>query len=331
MAEKFLSTTFGTVISSFVTSVGNVEIPTDHMMNPTTGLPWTREEVDTLGTLRVIRGTAPGSQWKKAEEAKSQKALDDADEKAFLAAMAKSVSFACYKDSNGVVYDANGTKLEANVVTDAQLSDELIPVRCPHPPTACRIASLIRQVKSEEDSIGGTVGCVCTNVPPGLGEPCFDKLEAMLAHGMLSLPATKGFEIGMGFRACALRGSQHNDPFEATEKPGGIRPKTNNAGGTLGGISTGAPIVMRVAVKPVSTIGRAQHTVDFAGHDTVLEAKGRHDPCVLPRTPPLIEAMAALVLADAVMLQRARIPSNVTVIDDNAATNKRARQDDAKM
>lgn len=303
-------------------------------MNPITGQPWTKEEVDKVGTLRVIRGTAPGSAWKKVES-KEQRAVDDADESAFLAGAAQSKSFACYQDMFGEVYDAQGKPVDKSNLKETSLTDELIPVRCPHPPTACRIASLIRQVKSEEDSIGGTVGCVCTDVPVALGEPCFDKLEAMLAHGMMSLPATKGFEIGLGFKATALRGSQHNDPFVSVPNaPGGIRPKTNNAGGTLGGISTGAPIVMRVAVKPVSTIGRAQETVDYYGNNSVLEAKGRHDPCVLPRVPPLIEAMSALVLADAVLLQRSRIGGSNTVVEDADAEingNKKLKMDPSKI
>lgn len=158
------------------------------------------------------------------------------------------------------------------------------------------------------------MACVARGVPIGLGEPCFDKLEAMLAHAMMSLPATKGFEMGLGFAATKLRGSQHNDPFErSSQYPGVVTPRTNNAGGTLGGISSGAPLVMRVAVKPVSTIGRPQATVDYEGNDTVLEAKGRHDPCVLPRCPPLLEAMTCLVLADAALLQRTRIGGSATM------------------
>merc|ERR1712146_419652 len=146
------------------------------------------------------------------------------------------------------------------------------------------------------------------NVPVGLGEPCFDKLEAKLAHAMLSLPATKGFEIGSGFRGTRLRGSQHNDAF-VKHKDGTplLGLKTINAGGTLGGISSGADIVFRVAVKPVSTIGQAQETATFSGEKAELRARGRHDPCVLPRTPPLVEGMAALVLADAAMIQRSRV------------------------
>lgn len=297
VAEKYLRQEFGMEIVSFVTSVGEVELPYELQSKQ-----WTREQVDDLGTLRIVRGTMPGSTWTKQT---SGKAADGSDEDAFLKAYASADSVAAYANVAGTeFYNAHGIKLVTQV--DAQqLSDELVSVRCPHPETACRIATLIRQVKSEEDSIGGTVSCICTGVPPGLGEPVFDKLEAKLAQAMMSLPATKAFEMGMGFACTKLRGSQHNDPFELTAQ--GIRPRTNNAGGTLGGISSGAPLVFRVAVKPVSTIGRAQpNTVDFNGEVQTLEAKGRHDPCVLPRTPPLIEAMAALVLVDFALIQRTR-------------------------
>ena len=135
------------------------------------------------------------------------------------------------------------------------------------------------------------------------------KLEAKLAHGMLSLPATKGFEIGSGFAGTVLRGSQHNDLFKAHPcgEPSLLQPQTNNAGGTLGGISSGADLFFRVAIKPVSSIGQEQQTVDFNGKPVVLAAKGRHDPCVLPRAPPLIEAMTSLVLADAALAQLGRV------------------------
>lgn len=181
-----------------------------------------------------------------------------------------------------------------------------------------------RQVKSEKDSIGGTVACVLHKVPPALGEPVFDRLEATLAHAMLSLPATKGFEFGSGFGGTVMRGSVHNDPFVYSEETAAgtsaIKSGKNHAGGTLGGISSGADVYFRVAVKPVSTIGRAQTTTTFDGKEVVLEAKGRHDPCVLPRTPPLVEGMAALVLADAALIQRTRLGGSNTMVSD-ARTN----------
>jgi chorismate synthase len=163
---------------------------------------------------------------------------------------------------------------------------------------------LILQLKEEGDSIGGIVTCACHHIPVGLGEPVFDKLEAKLAHAMLSIPATKGFEIGSGFAGTRMRGSVHNDPF--TKRGDGLVPSQNNSGGTLGGISSGASILFRVAFKPPATIKLPQKTVDFTGAPAVLEAKGRHDPCVVPRAIPIVESMAALVLGDFVLQQKMR-------------------------
>ena len=162
----------------------------------------------------------------------------------------------------------------------------------------------IMAAKEDKDSLGGIVSCVCRNVPAGLGEPVFDKMEARLAQAMLSIPATKGFEIGSGFGGTRLSGSQHNDPFE--KKGDRLGTATNNSGGVQGGISNGEPIVFKVAFKPPATIGKAQNTADFDGKSTVLEAKGRHDPCVVPRAVPIVESMAALVIADLALRQRAR-------------------------
>ena len=182
------------------------------------------------------------------------------------------------------------------------------PVRCPDPEAALRMIAAIEAARDAGDSLGGIVACACRGVPSGWGEPVFDKLTAGLAGAMLSIPATRGFEIGEGFGATLLRGSQHNDPFAA--KPGGgIRPASNHCGGIQGGISNGETIFFRVAFKPVSTISRPQNTVAFDGTPVVFEAKGRHDPCVLPRAVPIVEAMAALVLADAFLQQQIqRIP-----------------------
>ena len=166
------------------------------------------------------------------------------------------------------------------------------------------MTKVIEKYRDAQDSIGGTVTCVIRNCPIGLGEPCFDKLEAMLAHAMLSIPATKGFEIGSGFGGCEVPGSTHNDPF--VFKDGKLVTKTNNSGGIQGGISNGADIYFRVAFKPAATIGQAQHTVTYDGGEGVLEAKGRHDPCVVPRAVPIVEAMAALVVIDALMAQKSR-------------------------
>lgn len=178
--------------------------------------------------------------------------------------------------------------------------------RCPHAETAARMQSLVEEVLAAKDSTGGIVSCVCRNVPLGLGEPVFDKLEAKLAQAMLSLPATKGFDIGSGFAGTSLRGSQHNDPF--VRKGQRLGTRSNNSGGVQGGISNSEDIYFRVAFKPVATIGLPQETVDFDGNSTILAAKGRHDPCVVPRAVPIVESMAALVLMDLALRQAARRP-----------------------
>jgi chorismate synthase len=177
-------------------------------------------------------------------------------------------------------------------------------IRCPDASAAGRMEDKVREIRDAKDSIGGVVSCVCRNVPAGWGEPVFDKLDAMLAHAMLSLPATKGFEVGSGFSGTCLRGSQHNDPF--IKKGDRLGTVTNHAGGVLGGISSGEPVLFRVAFKPVATIGISQETVGFDGKPVTLEAKGRHDPCVVPRAVPIVESMAALVLLDLGMRQKMR-------------------------
>lgn len=177
-------------------------------------------------------------------------------------------------------------------------------VRCPHPEIAKKMIRTIQSLKEQRDSTGGIVNCVCRQVPAGLGEPVFRKMEAALAQAMLSIPATKGFEVGSGFSGTRMRGSKHNDPFIATEK--GLRTKTNFSGGIQGGITNGEMIYFRVAFKPPATIGIAQQTVDFEGAETILEGRGRHDPCVVPRAVPIVEGMAALVIADMLLLQKTR-------------------------
>ncbi len=193
--------------------------------------------------------------------------------------------------------------VDMDTVTRAQVDQTL--VRCPDAVAAADMEKLIATVRDAADSTGGIVTCVCRNVPPGWGEPVFDKLEALLAHAMLSIPATKGIKFGSGFAGTAMRGSMHNDPF--VRKPDGrLGTATNNSGGIQGGISNGEPIYFSVAFKPPATIGAAQQTATFDGDDTTLEAKGRHDPCVVPRAVPIVEAMAALVLADVALRQEAR-------------------------
>jgi len=177
-------------------------------------------------------------------------------------------------------------------------------VRCPDEAAATAMIDRIDAARQARDSVGGIVTCMCTGVPTGLGEPVFHKLEAVLAQAMLSLPATKGFEIGSGFAGTRASGSEHNDLF--VKKGDRIGTATNRSGGVQGGISNGEPIVFRVAFKPTATIALPQETVDMDGEPALLEGKGRHDPCVLPRAVPIVEAMAALTLADALLIQRTR-------------------------
>lgn len=197
-------------------------------------------------------------------------------------------------------------RIEADVelgkVTLAEVEANI--ARCPDPAAAEAMIARIDEARRQGDSLGGVVECVCRGVPAGWGEPVFDKLEADLSHGMMSLPASKGFEIGSGFAGVQLTGIEHNDPF-TTDETGRIRTVTNRSGGVQGGISNGEDIVFRVAFKPTATIRQAQDTVDREGRAVTLEAKGRHDPCVLPRAVPLVEAMACLVLADHALRQRA--------------------------
>ncbi|KAL0940420.1 chorismate synthase [Colletotrichum truncatum] len=252
LAEKYLREAYGTEITAFVTSVGNV-----HLFPPTPEHPTPSTNPAFLSLLNTI---------------------------------------------------------------DRKTVDEFLPVRCPHQETADNMMNVINDFKEREDSIGGTVTCVIRNPPSGLGEPCFDKLEATLAHAMLSIPATKGFEIGSGFGGCEIPGSTHNDAFikapESEIQAAGQRmgiprsklsTKTNFSGGIQGGISNGAPIYFRIAFKPPATIGQDQTTATYDGStEGVLAAKGRHDPCVVPRAIPIVEGMAAMVLMDALMAQHAR-------------------------
>ncbi|MEG0994125.1 MAG: chorismate synthase [Bacteroidales bacterium] len=176
------------------------------------------------------------------------------------------------------------------------------PVRCPDPEMAVRMEALIKEVQADGDTIGGVVSCVINHVPVGLGEPVFDKLHAALGSAMLGINAAKGFEYGMGFAGVGNRGSQMTDLFYADET--GIHTRTNHSGGIQGGISNGAPICFRVAFKPVATLLQPVNTVNQAGDEVVLKAKGRHDPCVLPRAVPIVEAMAAMVILDYYLLNK---------------------------
>ncbi|WP_439881420.1 chorismate synthase [Pontibacter sp. MBLB2868] len=177
-------------------------------------------------------------------------------------------------------------------------------VRCPDGKTAARMIGVIEEARDTLDTIGGVVSCVIKGVPAGLGEPVFDKLHAELGKAMLSINAVKGFEYGSGFEGVKMHGSEHNDQFY-TDDDGNIRTRTNNSGGIQGGISNGQDIYFNVAFKPVATILQPQQTINDAGEEITLKGKGRHDPCVLPRAVPIVDAMAALVLADFLMRQQA--------------------------
>lgn len=173
------------------------------------------------------------------------------------------------------------------------------PVRCPDVQLALQMEQYIKQIRKEGDTIGGIVTCVIQNVPVGLGEPVFDRLQAQLAKAMLSINAVKGFEYGSGFAGTQLRGSEHNDLFNTDGTT-----QTNHSGGIQGGISNGMDIYFRVAFKPVATIMKPQQTIDAEGNIITLEGKGRHDACVVPRAVPIVEAMAALVLADCFLMNK---------------------------
>lgn len=210
--------------------------------------------------------------------------------------------------------------VNANEVTLEQI--EASPIRCPDPVVSPKMAERIDQVRRDRDSLGGVIESVARNVPVGLGEPVFDKLKADLAKAMMSLPATMGFQIGSGFNGTTMTGAQHNDAFYIEKNSvggicnpgascGQIRTRTNNSGGTQGGISNGENIVFQVAFKPTATIGKAQQTVDIHGNEVELAASGRHDPCVLVRAPAIVEAMAALVLTDHLLRHRAKLNSGL--------------------
>jgi chorismate synthase len=197
-------------------------------------------------------------------------------------------------------------------------------VRCPDPKAAITMMRKILRVKKEGDSIGGIVEAVVKNCPSGLGEPVFDKLEADLAKALMSIPAIKGFEIGSGFSSARMKGSAHNDIFYNEKKTGRVRTRTNFAGGILGGISNGEDIIVRVAVKPPSSIPKAQSTVDIQGRNRLIKVEGRHDPCLCPRIVPVVESMIALVIADHLLRQRllrtstriTRLRDEIDLIDD---------------
>jgi chorismate synthase len=220
-------------------------------------------------------------------------------------AIAKKALSVLYADFELVAYVTQihevTVKIDRSTVTMNDVEKNV--VRCPDAAAAKKMISLVEQIRDAGDSVGGVIECVARGIPPGLGEPVFDKLEADLAKAMLSIPAAKAFEIGSGFAATQMRGSQHNDAFET--RAGRIRTTTNNSGGVQGGISNGEDIYLRVAFKPPATIALQQKTVTRSKEQTDLAARGRHDPCVLPRAVPIVEAMAALVLCDHALRQSA--------------------------
>jgi chorismate synthase len=220
-------------------------------------------------------------------------------------AIAKKILSALYADFELVGYVTQIHEVTANIDrSTVKMSDvEKNVVRCPDAAAAKKMISLVEQIRDAGDSVGGVIECVARGIPPGLGEPVFGKLEADLAKAMLSIPAAKAFEIGSGFGATRMRGSQHNDAFET--RGGRIRTTTNNSGGVQGGISNGEDIYFRVAFKPPATIALEQKTVTTSNDEASLAARGRHDPCVLPRAVPIVEAMAALVLCDHALRQNA--------------------------
>ena len=190
-------------------------------------------------------------------------------------------------------------------INTVELNDvESSPTRCPDQTAATKMTKAIEKARKEGDSLGGIVQCRVSNVPVGLGDPVFSKLEAELAKAMMSLPASKGFDIGSGFASIEMTGSEHNDAFVIGES-GNVTTESNHSGGVQGGITNGSDITFRVAFKPTATIASSQRTVNTTGEEVEIKAKGRHDPCVLPRAVPMVEAMACLALADALLRQSA--------------------------
>lgn len=214
----------------------------------------------------------------------------------------------CGVEIIGYVHTVQDIKLAESDINHDTVTEEMVEsniVRCPHASTAEKMIQRIDEIRRTGNSIGGVVEVVARNVPSGWGSPVFDKLEAELAKACMSLPASKGFEVGSGFGGTLLTGLQHNDAFYA-DVNGRIRTRTNRSGGIQGGISNGENIVLRIAFKPTSTIGNEQNTVTREGEETTMRGKGRHDPCVLPRAVPMVESMVALVLVDALMQHHAQ-------------------------
>lgn len=263
LAVKYMHSRFGTHVAAFVDSVMEIALPDSVREDLVTTLP-TAAQVDSASVL-----------------------LRFADR---------------YMDTSGRCYSLEDGEEFAptNRVAETDALEQLV-LRCPHAPTAARMAARIANTKRMKDSCGGTITCVISNIPAGLGEPVFDKFHATLAQAIMSIPAVKGFEIGSGFEgARSLTGSAHNDRFVAIDNERAAFA-SNHAGGVLGGVTTGQNVYFRVALKPVSSIGIPQATCDFEGNMTELTLEGRHDPCVLPRAVQIVESMAALTTMDFVL------------------------------
>ncbi|KAJ7139505.1 chorismate synthase [Mycena epipterygia] len=215
------------------------------------------------------------------------------------------VTVASVDDENDDAPEPMSDEFRELLATVSRAQVDKHPTRCPHAETAERMKQRIIRAKDAADSIGGTVTCVIRNLPSGLGEPVFDKFEAMLAHAMLSIPATKGFEVGSGFRGTEVPGSKHNDAF-VRRADGSLGTHTNWSGGIQGGITNGEDVYFRVGFKPPATISQAQATAQYDGTPGSLAARGRHDPCVVPRAVPIVEAMASLVTMDLLLIQKSR-------------------------
>lgn len=222
------------------------------------------------------------------------------------AAVAKKVLKILFPDLEILAWVSRIHDIESQVdaVSVTMASIESNPVRCPDARAAEAMISRIKKIRSEGNSVGGLIDATVRGMPVGLGEPVFDRLEADLAKAMLSLPATKGFEVGSGFAGTLLTGLEHNDPYAIRE--GRVHTTSNRSGGVQGGISNGEPLLFRVAFKPTATISKPQATVTTSGEESTLAARGRHDPCVLPRAVVMVEAMTALVLVDHALRQRAQ-------------------------
>jgi chorismate synthase len=222
------------------------------------------------------------------------------------AAVAKKILRALFPDIEILAWVSRIHDIESRVDANSVTLDaiESNAVRCPDPSAAEAMIARIKKIRSEGNSVGGLIDAAVRGMPVGLGEPVLDRLEADLAKAMLSLPATKGFEVGSGFAGTLLTGAEHNDPFEIRD--GRVHTKTNLSGGVQGGISNGEPLTFRVAFKPTATISKPQSTVTVEGSESTLAARGRHDPCVLPRAVVMVEAMTALVLVDHALRQRAQ-------------------------